>query len=201
MEKLLPEIPATRLACLTSGSFRPKLGFGILFLLLIGCIVLVLVPLFITPSFNKFLAGKSSASTKQATVMDFNKEAVEAVAVANANFGNVLFKTLAKPDENLIMSSYSVSSVLNMILPGAKGRTASQIKQGLAIQDFDVVKNGFKDVLTLLKTNESFTLNAANRIYYSDDNFLDKSYIQSTKEFFLAEPISMNFGQAEIPGN
>ena len=57
------------------------------------------------------------------------------------------------------------------------------------------------DVLTLLKTNASFTLNAANRIYYSDDNFLDKSYIQSTKEFFLAEPISMNFGQAEIPGN
>ena len=129
--------------------------------------------------------------------MDFDKEAVEAVANANTNFGNALFKILAKPDQNLIMSSYSVSSVLNMILPGAEGRTASQIKQGLAIQDFDVVKNGFKDVLTLLKTNESFTLNAANRIYYSDDNFLDKSYVQTTKEFFLAEPISMNFGRAE----
>ena len=129
--------------------------------------------------------------------MDFDKEAVEAVANANNNFGNELFKILAKPDQNLIMSSYSVSSVLNMILSGAEGRTASQIKQGLTIKDFDVVKNGFKDVLTLLKTNESFTLNAANRIYYSDDNFLDKSYIQSTKEFFLAEPISMNFGQPE----
>ena len=87
--------------------------------------------------------------------MEFNKEAVEAVAVANANFGNVLFKTLAKPDENLIMSSYSVSSVLNMILHGAEGSTASQLKEGLTLKDFDVVKNGFKD--------ESYTLNAANR--------------------------------------
>ena len=93
--------------------------------------------------------------------MEFNKEAVEAVAVANANFGNVLFKTLTKPDENLIMSSYSISSVLNMILHGAKGSTASQLKEGLTLEAFDVVKNGFKDALTLLKTNENFTLNAA----------------------------------------
>ena len=129
--------------------------------------------------------------------MDFNKEAVEAVANANTNFGNALFKILAKPDQNLIMSSYSVSTVLNMILLGAKGRTKSQLKQGLTLKDFDVVKNGFKDVLTLLKTNENFILNAANRIYYSVDNFLDKSYIKSTQEFFLAEPIGMDFAQAE----
>ena len=89
-KQLLPEIPATRLACITSGSFRPKLGFGILFLLLIGCIVLVLVPLFVTPKLTTFLA--SGASKRQATVMDFNKEAVEAVATANANFGNALLK-------------------------------------------------------------------------------------------------------------
>merc|ERR1711936_1193033 len=89
-KQLLPEIPATRLACITSGSFRPKVGFGILFLLLIGCIVLVLVPLFDTPTLSPFLA--SGAAKRQATVMDFNKEAVEAVAKANANFGNALFK-------------------------------------------------------------------------------------------------------------
>jgi serine protease inhibitor len=95
--------------------------------------------------------------------MDFNKEAVEAVANANNNFGNVLFKILAKPEQNLIMSSFSVSTVLNMILNGAKGSTASQLKQGLSLKDFDVVKNGFKDALKLMKTNENFTLSAANR--------------------------------------
>ena len=95
--------------------------------------------------------------------MDFNKEAVEAVANANNNFGNVLFKILAKPEQNLIMSSFSVSTVLNMILNGAEGSTAYQLKQGLTLKDFDVVKNGFKDALKLMKTNENFTLSAANR--------------------------------------
>ena len=85
--------------------------------------------------------------------------------MANANnyFGNVLLKILANPEQNLIMSAYSVSSVLNMILNGAKGSTASQLKQGLTLKDFDVVKNGFKDALKLMKTNENFTLSAANR--------------------------------------
>ena len=146
--------------------------------------------------------------------MDFDKEAVEVVANANTNFGNALFKILAKPKENLIMSSFSVSMVLNMLLNGAKGKTASQLKKGLTLKrerkrwvgrkgnshvvknEFkDLVKNGFKDALTLLKANESFTLNAANRIYYSGG--LDKSYLQSTQDYFLAKPIGMNFGEAE----
>ena len=71
--------------------------------------------------------------------------AVEAVTNANTNFGNALFKILAKPDQNFIMSSFSVNLVLNMILNGAKGRTASQLKEGLTLKDFDVVKKGFKD--------------------------------------------------------
>ena len=106
-------------------------------------------------------------SIKQATV-HFNKEAIErtpieAVANANTNFGNALFKILAKPAKNLIMSSYSVSLVLSMALNGAEGTTASQLKQGLTLKDFDVVRNGFKDALKLMKSNENFTLNAANR--------------------------------------
>ena len=143
--------------------------------------------------------------------LNFDKEAVEVVANANTNFGNALFKVLAKakPKENLIMSSFSVSTVLNMLLNGAKGRTASQLKKGLTLikerkrwvgnsdvvkNGFeDIVKNGFKDALTLLKTNESFTLNAANRIYHHVLYSFDKSYIQSTQEFFLAEPIGMDF--------
>ena len=157
---LLPEIPATRLSCFTSGSFRPKVGLGILFLLLTGCILLVIVP-FLTPTVTSFIA-----STRAAKSMDFNKEAVASVSKSNAKFGIDLFNVLAKPDDNLIMSSYSVSSVLSMILHGAAGNTALQLRQGLALtddKDFAVFKDGFKDVLNLLKGNENFTLNAANR--------------------------------------
>ena len=85
------------------------------------------------------------------------------MANANNNFGNVLLKILANPEKNLIMSSFSVSSVLNMVLNGAEGRTASQLKQGLKVKNFDLVKDGFKDALTLMKSNDNYTLKAANR--------------------------------------
>ena len=156
---LLPEIPATRLSCFTSGSFRPKVGLGILFLLLTGCILLVIVP-FLTPTVTSFIAARAAKS------MEFNKEAVASIAKSNAKFGMDLFSIVAKPEENLIMSSYSVSSVLSMILHGAGGNTALELRQGLALtedKDYAVYKEGFKDVLNLLKSNENFTLNAANR--------------------------------------
>ena len=105
------------------------------------------------------IASEASGSSDEEAI---ERTPIEAVANANTNFGNALFKILAKPAKNLIMSPYSVSLVLSMVLNGAEGRTASQLKQGLTLKNFDAVKNGFKDVLTLSKT-----LDAANRIYYS----------------------------------
>ena len=58
------------------------------------------------------------------------------------------------------------------------------------------MKDEFKDVLTLLKTDENVTLKTGNRIYHSANYKLDESYIQSTQKFGL-EPVSMNFAQAE----
>ena len=123
-----------------------------------------------------------------------DKEAVGAAANANANFALALFKKLVK-SENLIMSPYSVSSVLSQLCLGAEGETASQLKEGLRLKDFDVVKNGFKNFLTQLKTDDA--LSSANRIYYDANYVFDKAFIKSTQEFFLAEPVGMDFGQAE----
>ena len=122
-----------------------------------------------------------------------DKEAVGAAANANANFALALFKKLVK-SENLIMSPYSVSSVLSQLCLGAEGETASQLKEGLRLKDFDVVKNGFKNFLTQLKTDDA--LSSANRIYYDANYVFDKAFIKSTQEFFLAEPVGMDFGQA-----
>ena len=71
---LLPEIPASRLACITSGSFRPKLGLGILALLVLGCIVLVFVPLIVTPTITSLIAVKSAKAQTEAEVkMEFKE--------------------------------------------------------------------------------------------------------------------------------
>ena len=97
---------------------------------------------------------------------NFDKEAVDMVAKLNAKFGNDLLKVVAKQDSNLVMSSYSANSVLNMILQGAAGQTAVEMKAGLGLSDekaLELTKSGFKNALSLLKSNENFTLHAANR--------------------------------------
>ena len=61
---LLPvEIPATRFSCLTSGSFRPKLGLCILLVVLIACLFLVILPLLSETSYGSFSIFSSSSTS------------------------------------------------------------------------------------------------------------------------------------------
>ena len=115
------------------------------------------------------------------------------IAQANAAFGQKLAKALDKSQENLVMSSYSVSSVLSMILLGASGQTQAQLAQGLGLSEERNFQQGYKEILSALKGNGDFTLNAANRVYYSTDTALGQDFIQSVKDYFLAKPVGTNF--------
>lgn len=193
-KQLLPEVPATRLACLTSGSFRPKLGLGILFLVLVGCICLVIVPLVLTPfAFSSTVANNLRMANSIA-----NKEAVSAVASGNTEFSQKLYSKLATGTSNMVMSPFSVSSVLSMSYAGAKGNTALQMKQGLSLPDSqEVVLQGYKDVLSVLKSNENFTLDTANRMYVHQGYELLAGYLATTKSSFLSEAVSTDFAREE----
>ena len=79
-------------------------------------------------------------------------------------FGGNLLKTVANFDKNLIMSAFSVSTVLSMLLAGARGNTFSQIKKALALEDdIEVVKNGCRNALEKMNNNVDVTLKTANR--------------------------------------
>lgn len=57
-------------------------------------------------------------------------------AVANDKFMMKLYSEIAtetSTDSNLILSPFSVSSVLAMIMVGAKGKTAEQVKTALSL--------------------------------------------------------------------
>merc|ERR1712110_174455 len=191
---LLPEIPASRLACITSGSFRPKLGLGILALLVLGCIVLVFIPLIVTPTITSLIAVKSAkASTTtiseeiKVKMEDFDKDLARVVVHSNEKFHKGFFDNVKDTSKNQIMSSYSVSSVLGMILHGADGKTAEQLRTSLGLEEAKALDDFAKN----------FTLNSANRIYFAEDNSLEKTYLDSTKENFLAEPVATDFSKGE----
>jgi serine protease inhibitor len=72
------------------------------------------------------------------TIFVFLTEPKSGFAAANDKFMVKLYSEIAKDtskDSNLILSPFTVSSVLAMIRVGAKGRTAAQVKTALALPD------------------------------------------------------------------
>ena len=133
-------------------------------LLALGCIVLVIVPLIVTPSVTSLIVKSVKAS--EIKMEPFNKESSKIVVSTNENFHRGLFDVVKDAKSNQIMSSYSVSSVLSMILHGASGNTASEMRKSLGLEDekaFEEFAKNYKGVANQLRSNENFTLNSANR--------------------------------------
>jgi hypothetical protein len=52
----------------------------------------------------------------------------------NAQFAGRLLALLARPDQNIVLSPFSISEALAMLYPGARGETAAQIAQALGFR-------------------------------------------------------------------
>ena len=88
-----------------------------------------------------------------------------------------LFRSSGKSPKNVVMSAFSVFTVLSMLRVGAQGDTRKQITEKLALPG-RAANNGHRCLLPKLKSKD-FTLAVANRIYIRKgfnpkSSFLDK---------------------------
>ena len=203
---LIPlEIPAARFSCLTSGSFRPKLGLCILLIVLTGCVCLIVLPLFATSygPFSVFLSSPKSKHhpNKMGDLELEYPEAVHKVANANNEFNAKLFGQVAKGNQaKVILSPFSVETVMSMVLSGAKGETANQIRSGLFLPKDEHLHPGLNEILEVLTEGErihkeftNFTLKAANRLYTQEGFSLQPDFLEINKKHYFAEPQVVNF--------
>jgi len=129
----------------------------------------------------------------------FSVQDATAVASGISKFSSALFQEVAKtagPTENVFISPFSVAAVTSMALAGAKGNTAEQLKTSLNLAGIDDVKinSVMGNLMSSMKGDENYTLDAANQMYVAD-NYQLVSHFQSTmKEVFGAEAQSVNFG-------
>ena len=125
-----------------------------------------------------------------------NKEAVAAVAKANADFTQKLYPLLVEAKgtgENLVASSFSLSSVMALLELGAGGASKAQIQSGLNFPKVDLLE-GYQGVLAALENSDkNFTLEAANRLYVKDGFELLDDYLAKAAEHFKAEAQNVNF--------
>ena len=196
---LLPvEIPAARFSCLTSGSFRPKLGLCILLITITGCLCLIVLPLF--ASYYPFSSFSSSFESKSHRNMKLQHlEAVKKIEDSNKYFSIKLYDHVAHTNNNnVVVSPFSIQSVLSMVLSGAGGETANQIRFGLSLPEDKFLHSGLSDILTSMgDKSENFTLKAANRLYIQNGFHLRPRFLAFNQRTYQAVPEIVDFREVE----
>ena len=110
-------------------------------------------------------------ATKEITAVEVLDENAAKKLVVNAieKFRENFFAGVRNTSQNQIMSSYSLTSVLGMLLNGAGGDTAKQVLSsfGIVEEKKDIYIQNYKLVANQLKCTKNFKLNSANRLVYT----------------------------------
>jgi serine protease inhibitor len=124
-----------------------------------------------------------------------------ALAAADNAFALDLLRQLAKgePGQNIFISPYSVSTILQILGNGAAGKTKTEIQQVLKTDSFlpDKLNGLHKDLDHDLQSQSDVTLDLANAIWFETGLELKPAFVSTNKDFFQAELASVNFKTPE----
>ncbi|XP_004628456.1 serpin B9-like [Octodon degus] len=120
---------------------------------------------------------------------------------ANGTFAIQLLKHLGQKDpvHNVFLSPVSISSALGMVLLGAKGNTASQIVQALALNAEEDIHGGFQSLLAQVhRTGAPYSLIIANRLFGEESCQFLSSFRESCQNFYQAELERLPFAKDSL---
>lgn len=124
-----------------------------------------------------------------------------ALSGANSSFAFDLLKQIAneQPGQNIFISPYSVSTVLQILGNGAVGKTKTEIQHVLKTGDFPAseLNGACKDLNQSLASQSDVTLDLANSIWFNKGIELKPDFVSTNKEFFQAQLESVNFKTPE----
>lgn len=127
-------------------------------------------------------------------------EAAQASAQSSNQLAFDLYQRLRQQQGNLFFSPASVSTALAMTYAGASGETEKEMARVLHLRQGQAGHQGYSTLLALLNStgeSQGYTLQAANRLWIGDRFRVSDSFLQTTRQYYRAEPISMNFRHAE----
>jgi len=122
---------------------------------------------------------------------------VKNVAISNEKFCSKLYDVMRSEEGNLIMSPFSVSSVMAMLSVGAAENTLKEIMSGLSFPTSSNLLLGYKDIIPSLKSNESFTLETANTIFAMKDFSVVPQFQEVLQRNFQSSIQVVNFGDSQ----
>jgi serpin B len=116
---------------------------------------------------------------------------------ASLGFGFRLVKELARqaPAQDVFISPFSISSVLQMLSSGAHGRTEHELRQVLGTLNLSAaeVNAAYQAANRGLNSQTNSTLNIANALWYRAGAALNPEFAQVNRTYYGAELSSLDF--------
>jgi serine protease inhibitor len=150
-------------------------------------------------------ACKKDNTTKNPDVIDpINVDNIEKVVEINQAIGWKIFnqEQLSKPDENVLISPFSIQTALQMAINGAKGTTLEEIRtfmdcEGCLVADL----NGLHKDLTTLLTEQSgaATMTVANGFFYDNNRMTVKApFLTALDASYHCGSEAVNFSNEQV---
>jgi serpin B len=122
----------------------------------------------------------------------------EKLADANTGFAFKLLKEIAKeqPGKNVFISPHSVSSVLQMLLNGAGGKTKEELQQVLGTTEITLsaLNQANANLSRAINgTSSNVVLNSANAIWYRKGILVKPEFLDCNRQFYRASVDALNF--------
>ena len=120
---------------------------------------------------------------------------------SNNQFNSTLYQQIAiGKNRNVVLSPFSVASVISTILSKTNEESANLIRSGLSLPQNEYLLPGLNNVLRLLNSQlgSNFVFHSANRVYTKDEFELRGDFLEINKKYYyLADPDTINFYESE----
>jgi serpin B len=124
------------------------------------------------------------------------------LASANCGFGFRLLKELSReqPHANLFISPYSISSVLQMLSAGARGKTQEELQQVLGTENLspskmNVAYRSLQESIASTQTNA--ILKIANALWYRQGAQLNDAFASVNGQYYQATLKALDFSRPQ----
>ena len=129
------------------------------------------------------------------------QSATEHFENSNNQFNSTLYRQIAKGNNhNVVLSPFSVTSVISMILSKTNAESASLIRSGLSLPRDEYLLPGLNNVLRILNSQlgYNFVFQSANRVYTREEFQARGDFLEINKKYYyLANPDTINFYESE----
>jgi serpin B len=140
--------------------------------------------------------------TKTRAMAIGNDPSVPKLALADAAFGFNMLRQLTHeaPRQNVFISPFSISNAMQMVLNGAKGRTQSQIRKALSLDEMPLADVNEANRLILAAVSapgKTTTLSVANALWFDNQAEIVPAFQETCSHSYQAQTTKLDFQSAD----